>query len=101
MQSASVKESFVMVCNHLRLNLLDQIICNTCKNQNRCACKPDILNSGHGSDQCRNQHNRREEQSIDPVHTAGRTSYKVGCRTAWTYTGNKTAVLLEIVGNLD
>src|SRR5665647_3619780 len=101
MHSASVKEAFVMVCDHLRLNLFDQVICNTCKDKNRSSRKPDIFNSGHSSNQCRNQNDRREEKSINPVHTACCTCYEIRCRTTGTNAGNKSAIFLEIVGNLD
>ena len=95
------KESLVVMSNHLRFDLIYQVIRNTCHDENRCTCEPYAFHTGQLAEQCRNKNYDAEEASVTPVQAVCNLSNKLGCRTARTNSRDKSTVLLQILRDLD
>ena len=87
--------------NHLRLDLVDQVVRNTRHDEYGCTCKPYAFHSRELTEQCRNQNHDAKEACVTPVETVGHLRDELGSRTARTHTGDKSAVLLQVLRDLD
>ena len=67
-----IKESSVISCYELALDLYYEIVCNTRKDENRCSCEPYILKSREKTYECRYETNGSKEETVCPVKAISR-----------------------------
>ena len=96
-----VKESLRGSYFKFTFDLNDEVVGNACKDQYRSTCEPDILKSRKHADHSRNDTYEDEEYCLDPIESAGNRLDKFCCRLTGSDSADHTAVLVDVVRDLD
>ena len=97
----SIKETSVVSCDKLALDLNDHVICNTGKDQYGCTCEPNVGKLADDADDRGDQTYRGKEESVSPVQPVGCLEDILSCGLTGSDTGYETAVLLNAVAYLN
>ena len=87
--------------NHLRFDLVDQVVGNTCHDENGCTCEPYAFHTCQLTKQCRYENDDAKEACITPVKAVSHFRDELRSRTTRTDTRNKSTMLLQVLRDLD
>ena len=87
--------------NHLRFDLVNEVVGNTGHDEHGCTCEPYAFHSGQLTEQCRYEYHDAQEACVTPVEAVSHLGDELGCRTTRTNTRDKSAVLLKVLRDLD